>query len=75
MFSHDKLVWELQQDAVRAAMAASQPCMPAIAPPFVPLQISALRHELVQQCLHISGASGSGGKVHLAAHLGSLSHQ
>ena len=43
VFSHDKLVWELQQDAVRAANAEASPCMPAIAPPYVPLQISALR--------------------------------
>ncbi len=48
VFSHDKLVWELQQDAVTAAMADAQPCTPAVAPPYVPLQISALRHELVQ---------------------------
>ena len=45
VFSHDKLVWELQQDAVRAAERRSIAVQrtPAIAPPYVPLQISALR--------------------------------
>ena len=41
MFSHDKLLWELQQDAVRAAKAASLMPSPAIAPPYLPLRISA----------------------------------
>ncbi len=42
MFSHDKLMWELQQDAVRAVKAAALMCPPAIAPRYVPLRISAL---------------------------------
>ena len=43
VFSHDKLVWELQRDAVRAVMAEAELCTPAVAPPYVPLLISALR--------------------------------
>lgn len=44
MFSHDKLVWQLAEDAIAAARTAALQPVPLIAPPYVPLRISAPFH-------------------------------
>ena len=41
VFSHDKLVWQLCEDAINAARVTMLQPVPHIAPPYLPLQISA----------------------------------
>ena len=44
VFSHDKLVWQLAEDAIDAARTADLQPVPLIAPLSVPLRISTSFH-------------------------------